>query len=367
MTDLLPDYILFAVGLALLLGSAELLVRNASKLASRIGKSSLFIGLTVTAFGTSAPELAVGISGQLSQNSDVGLGNIVGSNIFNILFVLGLAAVIRPIVVRRPLVWRDVPILLIVTVLFLLFALNGTVGSVESAVLVSVLAIYLYYLSKQSNERPGISIKSSPGTATEGASSRLSVSLFLIAASIAIMVIGAHLVITGAVRIAGGLGVSELVSGLTIVAIGTSLPEIMTTIAAVRNNEHELAIGNVMGSCFFNIVAVPAVMSLIGTAGLSISSDALTVDIPVMILAVVACLPIFFSGHRISRSEGVLFLVYCSAYFTLLYTRSASDSFTSQYLTEIGILASIAVSFTFVTIAVRAMQYHKHQKEKTGP
>jgi cation:H+ antiporter len=144
------------------------------------------------------------------------------------------------------------------------------------------------------------------------------------------------------------------------------LPEIATTVAAVRNNEQELAIGNVMGSCFFNVVVVPAVMALIGTAGLSISRDALTVDIPVMILAVFACLPIFFSGHRISRSEGVLFLVYCGAYFMLLYIRSASDSFLNQHQTEMGVLGLAVVSITFIIISIRAMQYYRHQKEKTG-
>lgn len=355
-----------AIGLGLLLGSAELLVRNAAKVASLICKSSLFIGLTVTACGTTALELAVGISGQLSQSADVGLGNIVGSNIFNILFVLGLAAVIRPIVVRRPVVWQDIPILLVVTALFFLFALNGTVGTLESTILVSVLAIYLYYLSKHSNERPDISIKSSPKTATKEAISRLLAVLFLNAVCIAVMVVGAHLVVTGAVGIANGLGASKLVSGLTIVAIGTSLPEIATTVAAVRKNEHEPAIGNVMGSCFFNIVAVPATMALIGTTGLSISREALTADIPVMILAVCACLPIFFSGHRISRSEGVLFLVYFSAYLTLLYTRSVSDSVLHQHLTEMGIIELTVVSITFIIIAVRAMQYHKHHREKVG-
>jgi len=366
MTDFLPDYVLFIIGLTLLLGSAELLIRNAAKVARLIGKSRLFIGLTLTAFGTSAPELTVGIFGQLSHYSDIGIGNIVGSNIFNIFFVLGLSAVIKPIVVRRPVVRRDIPILLAVCVLFFLFALNGTVGPAESIALLSALAVYLYYLARNSNERPYVSIKTSRDHATAGVSSRLPMVLILIAVSIAAMAAGANLVVTGAVSIAGSLGMSELVSGLTIVAIGTSLPEIVTTVAAVRNNEHELAIGNVMGSCFFNIVAVPAVMALIGTAGLSISSDAMTVDIPVMILAVFTCLPIFFSGHRISRSEGVLFLIYCSAYFMLLYARSASDSFLDRYQTGMGIFALAAVSITLVVIVVRAMQYHIHHRKKIG-
>lgn len=366
MIELLPDYLLFAIGLGLVLGSAEVLVRNAAKVASLIGKSSLFIGLTVTAFGTSAPELAVGISGQLSQNTDIGLGNIVGSNIFNIFFVLGLAAVLRPIVVRRPVVWRDIPILLVVCSLFFLFALNGTIGSFESILLTSALAVYLYYLSRKSSERPDISIKTSHSSAGSRANGGLSVTLTLLAASIAVMVAGAHFVVTGAVSIAGSLGISKLVTGLTIVAVGTSLPEIATTIAAIRNNEHELAIGNVMGSCFFNIVAVPAAMALIGTSGLSVSDEALAIDIPVMILAVLACLPIFFSGHRISRPEGALFLVYYGVYSMVLYTRNTSGSLLNRYQMEMGFLALAVVSVTFVIIVLRATRYHRHHRKDLG-
>lgn len=357
---------LFAVGLALLLGSAELLVRNAVKVASLIGKSSLFIGLTFTAFGTSAPELAVGISGQLNQNSDVGVGNIVGSNIFNIFFVLGLAALVRPIVVSRPVVWRDVPILLAVSILFYLFALNGTVGLLESLVLVCVLAFYLYYLARNSATRPDVSIKTSPEPAPRGVGARLPVVLILIATSIAVLAVGAHLVVTGAVGIAASLGMSKLATGLTIVAVGTSLPEIATTVAAVRNNEHELAIGNVMGSCFFNIVAVPAAMALVGTAGLSISRDALFVDIPVMILALFACLPIFFSGHRISRSEGVLFLAYYGVYAVLLYARSVQAFPLDHRYTEVLLLAFAVISITSVVVVLRAVRYYKSTRKETG-
>lgn len=365
MTDFLPDYLLFAIGLGLLLGSAGLLVRNSAKLASLVGKSSLFIGVTVIAFGTSAPELAVGISGQLSNNSDVGLGNIIGSNIFNIFFVLGLAAVMHPIIVKKPLVRRDIPILLGVYVLFFLFALNGTVGSIESIILLSVFVIYLYYLSKNASEHPGAPIEeAAQKKENPAAKSSLFFTLFLIAVSIAVMVIGADMVVQGATSIAKNLGVSELVSGLTIVAIGTSLPEIVTTITAVRNNEHELAIGNVLGSCLFNIIVVPAVMALINSHGLSISKEAEIIDIPVMILAAVSCLPIFFSNHRISRSEGALFLVYGTAYFILLYIRSASDSFLNLYKVEMGVTALGLVSITFVIITVRAILYHKHSKEK---
>lgn len=365
MTDFLPDYLLFVIGLGLLLGAAEGLVRGTAKVARLIGKSSLFIGLTITAFGTSAPELVVGISGQLTHNSDIGLGNIVGSNIFNIFFVLGLAALIRPIIVSRPAIWRDIPILLLVSILFFLFASNGTVGAVESILLLITLILYLYYLARISGERPEASSDVSVTSAAAKAPVNLPSTLLWIVASIAAMAFGAHMVVAGAVSIAANLGVTELVSGLTIVAVGTSLPEIATTVAAVRKGEHELAIGNVIGSCLFNMVAVPAGMALVGTGGLAVSVDALTIDIPVMILAVIVCLPVFFSGHRISRYEGALFLLYYLVYFLLLYSRSISDSYLNQYQTELAVFAIAVIAVTIIVIAYRTTRYYRRDSNET--
>lgn len=353
MIDFLPDYILLGVGLVILLGSAELLVHQATKLAGLLGTSNLFIGLTITAFGTSLPELAVGISGQLSRNADVGLGNIIGSNIFNVLFVLGLAAVIRPIIVQRSNIRRDIPIILATCILFFIMAMDGNIGTVEAFLLILILAGYLYYtfrIKSSQEEKESGRGDSSKGKATQY---RIPIIIGLTIISIALIIISSNWIVTGASGIAGRFGMSQFVIGLTVVAVGTSLPEIATSIAAVRQGNFDLAVGNVLGSCFFNIVAVPMAMTLVSSLPLTISSEAVWVDIPFMILALVACMPVFISGHRISRSEGVLYLFYYTLYAVMLYFRGIPGSFLSRYKVELGILALPIMIITIVILFVR--------------
>ena len=355
MTNLVPDYLLFAIGLVVLLASAEFLVRRAVELAGLLEKSRLFIGLTVTAFGTSAPELAVGISGLLSNSSDVGLGNVVGSNIFNIFFVLGLAALVRPIVVQQRNVRRDIPILLATFVLFFLMALDGSIGTVQALILVLLLVSYLYYASRLSplphdpTQVRSVEVKT-------GRPRRLLVNVSLIAVSIALMSLASHWMVEGVLGLAGRFAVSPFIIGLTVVAVGTSLPEIATTVAAVRSGQFDLAVGNVLGSCFFNIIAVPAAMVLIGGHPLPFSAEAIRVDLPFMILALVACLPVFLSDHRISRAEGALFLAYYAIYVLVLCFRGASDASPAQYRTELLLLALPIVIVTLITTVVHIVK-----------
>ncbi|MBU0984269.1 MAG: calcium/sodium antiporter [candidate division Zixibacteria bacterium] len=352
---MLPDYLLFVVGLILLLGSADLLVRNAVKLAGYFGRSSMFIGLTVAAFGTSAPELAVGISGLMRGTADVGLGNIVGSNIFNILFVLGLAALIRPVLITRPTIRRDVPILLATCTLFFLFARDGFINTAESLALLLILVGYLIYVSRRPGDLEAVPALESDRLRAPVTGRQLAISLSLTLVSIVLLMVASRWMVAGAVSLAAGFGMSEFVIGLTIVAVGTSLPEIATTLAAIRRHEHELAVGNVLGSCLFNVVAIPATMALLHTSALPVASEAISVDIPVMLLTVVACLPIFVSSHRISRSEGLLFLVYYLVYALLLYFRSSSDSILSNYKTELAIVGFPILITTIVILSIRAL------------
>ena len=170
------------------------------------------------------------------------------------------------------------------------------------------------------------------------------------------MMLASHWIVTGAVSIAGRFGISEFVIGLTVVAVGTSLPEIATTVAAVRQRQYDLAVGNVLGSCFFNIAAVPTTMALMSSHALAVANEALWVDIPIMIFALIACLPVFLSGHRISRFEGVLFLAYYLAYVVLLYFRGSPGSVLSQYKVELGLLALPIVTMTIAILVVRAIK-----------
>jgi len=358
MIESMSPYLLFVIGLVVLIGSAELLIKNAVTLASTIGRSRLLIGMTVAALGTSAPELAIGVVGILEGTADVGVGNIVGSNIFNILIVLGIGALIAPLAVNRKTILRDIPILLGVYLLFFLMVLNGYLGIIESILLLIILAGYIFYLSRVSSERSE-SMMPEIGETEKAPLSRMALigRLTLIVVSVALLAGGSHLMVTGVVAIAKSYGVSELTIGLTVVAAGTSLPEAATTLAAIRKGEHDLAIGNIMGSCLFNIIAVPALMSLITLSPLAVADDAFFTDLPVMILALIACLPIFFSGHRISRPEGFLFLVYYVCYALILYLRASDDSFLADYKTLFWVLVVSMFVITFGIITTRAVTY----------
>jgi len=307
------------VGLALLIGGAELLVRAASRLAAALGVPPLVVGLTVVAFGTSAPELAVSIGASLGGQADVAVGNVVGSNIFNVLLILGLAAVLVPLAVQRPLVRRDVPVMIGVSVLVLLLGLDGAIGRVDGLVLVAGLIVYTVLLVRAGRRENGAV-----------AATVVAVSppfrwrdVVLVGVGLALLVAGSRSFVAGAVTLAGRLGISELVVGLTIVAAGTSLPEVATSVVASLRGERDIAVGNVVGSNLFNLLAVLGLSGVVAPGGLAVPAAALRVDLPVMIAAAVACLPIFATGHRISRGEGAWFLACYVAYTTYLILTAA--------------------------------------------
>lgn len=353
------DYLIFIIGLLLLLGSAEFFIRYLTNIATAVGKSKMFIGLTLAAFGTSAPELAIGITGLANGQADIGLGNIIGSNIFNIFFVLGLAALVKPIIVKQKTIQRDVPIVLGTSLLFFILAVGG-IQIYEALVLFAVLTGYLVYLSKVSTDFESIAEAKHPDTTIKKPTvKQIIYSSVMSVISLGLLVFASRLMVESSINIAESFGVSQLIIGLTIVAIGTSLPEIATTLAAIRKNEYELAIGNIMGSCMFNIAAVPAAMSLVLFKKLPIAADAMYIDIPVMVLAVLVCLPILFSGHLVSRREGGLFLLYYLMYAFILFTRNQPDFLFSDYKTELFIGMGIVLMITVGIISYRAITYRK--------
>ncbi|HUP23913.1 MAG TPA: calcium/sodium antiporter, partial [Thermoanaerobaculia bacterium] len=329
--------LLFAVGLVLLVVGAEALVRGASRLALAFGISPLVIGLTVVAFGTSAPELAVSVTSSLGGAADVAVGNVVGSNIFNVLFILGLSALIVPLAVAQQLVRLDVPLMIAASLLLVLFGRNGQVSQGEGVVLFLGIVSYTVFLIRQSR-REGKPVAGEPvGTGDpvaedpvareyqetfgEGAPKRSRqwvLDIGLVLGGLALLVLGGRWLVDGAVTFARLLGVSELVIGLTIVAAGTSLPEVATSIVAAVRGERDIAVGNVVGSNLFNILCVLGLASAVTPGGLPVSAGALRFDIPVMVAVAVACLPIFLTGHVIARWEGGLFLGYYLAYVLYL-------------------------------------------------
>lgn len=336
----------FVIGLLALVGGAEFLVRAASRIALQFGISKLIVGLTVVAFGTSAPELAVGIEAVINNQADLMLGNIVGSNIANILLILGISAIIIPLKVNSKLIRLDVPVMIAITLLLIGFSFNGIISVWESLSLVIFLVIYLWFLARQSSKSELI-----PSEIEEEEGS-LPWNIFLGLAGLAGLIIGARWLVSSAVEVALIIGVSELVIGLTVVAFGTSLPEVVTSIVAALKGERDIAVGSVIGSCILNILAVLGITGLFAQDGILVKSVILEFDLLILLAASVACIPIFFTGHMISRWEGGIFLFFYGAYIFYLFLHSADHEFIDTFRQAMMFVLPI-VGLTILTIAGR--------------
>ncbi|MDX1644476.1 MAG: calcium/sodium antiporter [Thermoanaerobaculia bacterium] len=338
--------ITLGAGLALLIAGGELLVRGASALARRLRIPPLVIGLTVVAFGTSAPELAVSVRSALRQQADLALGNVVGSNVFNVLLILGLSALLKPLVVERSMVRREVPIMIGVSLVPLGLGLDGRLGRPEGWLLVAGLVGYtLLQIRSVRRDPPRPSEESPP----DPDGTRPLWSLLLVGSGLGLLVLGAEWAIDAAVALARALEVSELLIGLTLVAAGTSLPEVATSIIAALRDERDLAVGNVVGSNIFNILAVLGITTVMAPGGIAVSPSALRFDIPVMLAVAVACLPIFFTGYRIDRWEGGVFLGYYAAYVAVLFLAASGSPGLRTVTLALG---GFLVPLTVLTLAV---------------
>ncbi len=338
------------VGLIVLICGGELLVRGATALAIAARVSPLVIGLTVVAFGTSAPEFAVSIQASLANQPDLAIGNVVGSNIFNILLILGVSATITPLIVSSQLIRRDVPLMIGCSLTLLALSLNGRLGRGEGALFVAGLLTYTYWSLRQSRRevRSLAADKRLGMPCTETAPSHWSRDVIRLIAGLILLSLGARGLIYGAVSLARWWGVSELVIGLTIVAAGTSLPEIVTSIVAALRGERDMAVGNVVGSNIFNILGVLGASALFAPHGLPIAAEAIHVDLPVMNVVAMACLPVFYTGRLIARWEGILFLVYFVAYnLHIVLTATQSDmawEFTYGVLLTIPVTIAVLIA-----------------------
>ncbi len=342
------------LGLVLLLTGAELLVRGAARLAARVGISALVIGLTVVAFGTSAPELAVTVQAGLAGKADLALGNVVGSNIFNVLFILGLSALITPLLVSRQLVRLDVPLMVGVSVLLLVLAIDGRVSTFDGVLLVAGLLAYTVFTVRE-GRRNNVDAGADPATET-GLVARLPVQLLLIVAGLALLVLGARWLVAGAVELAQAAGLSEAVIGLTVVAAGTSLPEVATSVVAAVRGERDMAVGNVVGSNIFNILLIAGVGATVAPGGLEVAPALLRFDLPVMVAVAVACLPIFFTAHLIARWEGALFFGYYVAYtLYLLLNATGHDALPAYSVAMLEFVLPLTV-VTLLVLVLRALR-----------
>jgi cation:H+ antiporter len=343
----------FLGGLALLVVGAEALVRGAARLAAALGISPLVIGLTVVAFGTSSPELAVSLGSALNSQADIALGNVVGSNIFNVLFILGIAAVIVPLVVQSQLVRFDVPVMAGGSVLALLLSLDGGLGRIDGILLFATLITYLAILVRRSRRETAAVRDEFAGEYSAEATPHWAINVGLVIVGLAMLVIGSNLLLSAAVAVAEALGVSELVIGLTLVAAGTSLPEVATSILAAVRGERDIAVGNVVGSNIFNILGVLGLTSAVSPTGVTVAAGAIDFDLPFMIAVAVACLPIFLTGHLIARWEGAVFLAYYIAYsLYLILDASGHDALEPFSRVMFGFVAPLTV----ITLVASVMQ-----------
>jgi cation:H+ antiporter len=355
--------ILFLLGgLVLLVLGAEWLVRGASSIATRLGIAPIVIGLTVVAFGTSAPEMAVSVGASLSGNADVSLGNVVGSNIFNILFILGISAVFSGLAIEQRLIRIDIPLLTVISFITLGLALNGSFGRIEGAVFFVALLVYTAWLIRNARrESKAVEAEYESEVASlEGSTAQkpLLVQIFFIVAGLALLVLGAGWLVDAATEIAKSLGVSDLVIGLTIVAAGTSLPELATSVTAAIRGQRDIAVGNVVGSNIFNLLAVLGASAAISKDGVAVADAALRLDIPVMIAATIVLIPICWNGFQIKRWEGILLAVFYVAYVAYLILESGESTVLETYRTMMLIVVPV-VMLAFGAAGVQGWRRHR--------
>jgi cation:H+ antiporter len=351
--------LMFVGGLVGLIAGAELLVRGASRLALSFGISPLVVGLTIVAFGTSSPELAVSVGAALEGRTDIAVGNVIGSNIVNVLFILGLSALITPLVVNAQVIRQEVPIMIGASLLLLVFGLDGRLSLVDCALLLALLVAYTLFLIVQSRrETQATRDEYDSARPRSGWDAHWAVQGLFVIAGLALLVVGSNALVEAATAFAKALGVSDLVIGLTIVAAGTSMPEVATSIMAAIRKERDIAIGNVVGSNTFNILGCLGVTGLVAPAGIALAPSVLNFDIWVMLAVAFACLPVFVTGREIARWEGALFLGYYAAYAAyLILAAQAHEALPAFSAAMMGFVVPI----TIVTLIVVLLRRTKSQ------
>jgi cation:H+ antiporter len=359
------DIGLVIAGLVLLIGGGEALVRGAGTLASKAGISPLVIGLVVVSAATSAPELAVTVGAMLDGEPDLAVGNVVGSNIVNILLILGLSAVISPLIIKRQLVRFDMPVMVGMSIMFLVVCLDGRISLFDGLLLLSALIIHAVISIVLGRKKELSPISKPDEMPLNSKPVSLWLAILLLIVGIGLLVLGAQLLVTGAVNIATELGISSLVIGLTVVAIGTSLPELATSLIAIRRGETDMAVGNVVGSNIFNIGIVIGIPAILFGEGIPVATAAIAIDLPLMLAATLALVPLAFTGFFVARWEGALFVLLYVAYTLYLVLAStqhdAATGFTSIMLWFVLPL----VAMTLVATTAYELGLIKGRKNRT--
>lgn len=341
--------LVFIAGLIILILGADLLVRGASRLAAAFGISPLVIGLTIVAIGTASPEIAVSLQAAANGQGDLTLGNVLGSNIFNILFILGVTATLAPIVIAEQLIRKDAPIMLGVSLLVFALAIDGNLGLFDSLILLAGLIGYIVFALRQSRAESKAVQKEYAQEFEEKephTTGNTVKNLLRILAGLGLLVLGSRWVVDSAVVIAVALGVSELVIGLTVVAVGTSLPEVATSVIAALKKESDIAVGNAVGSNIFNLLGVLGLGALFAPNGISVAEQVLAQEFPVMVFVALVTLPIFYIDNRVSRFEAVLLLGYYVLYLSFVVLQATE----SPALRVTGLFIVFVVPITFLAL-----------------
>lgn len=359
---MLEQTLMFVLGLTVLVIGADVMVRGASRLAVSFGVSPLVVGLTVVAFGTSAPEMAVSVGSALSGSPDLAIGNVVGSNIANILLILGISALITPLLVDEQIIRQEIPIMIGASVLLVVVALDGRIGLLESIVMFGLVIAYTLFLVVQSRRASkAVEDEFASEIPTSNWDRHWAVQIALVGVGLAMLVVGADWLVDSAVAFARAFGVSDLVIGLTVVAVGTSMPEIATSIVAAMRGQRDIAVGNVVGSNVFNILAVLGVTGIVSGAGLPVSEAARNFDLWVMLAVAFACLPIMITGREIARWEGVVFLAYYMAYTAWLVLQAQQHASVQAFS---GIMLGYVLPLTVITLVVSLV--HQQGNNRAG-
>jgi cation:H+ antiporter len=358
---------MFVGGLVLVLVAANVLVRGASKLARLAGVSSLVVGLTVVAFGSSAPEIAASLVAAWRDQGAMAVGNVVGSNIFNILAVLGITALVRPMPVAGSLVRFDVPVMVGTAAAVLLIGWNGSISRIEGVALLAALATYLWLTLRHARNKEAADPDAPPEETEDERRQRqgmtLFVSLALVVAGLAGIVLGSRWMVTGAVDIARYFGLSELIIGLTIIAAGTGMPELATSAVAAWKGEQGMAVGNLIGSNIFNVLGVLGAVGVFSPNAIPVPDVALHFDIPVMIAVTVVLVPIFYAGKDVARWQGGLLFAYYLVYLLFLVLGTTQH----DALKPLGtVMRYIVLPATAALILASAARAWKRERKPPG-
>ncbi|MCS6838551.1 MAG: calcium/sodium antiporter [Bdellovibrionaceae bacterium] len=369
---MIKDLLLTVVGFAGLIWGAEWLVRGAAKLALKAGLSQLVVGLTIVAAGTSAPELAASLRAAWVGSEDLAIGNVVGSNIFNILGVLGVSALVRSLSISTQVLRQEIPIMLGTSVLFIYFLMDLTIQWRESWVLALLMISYFYYLIYQSRSKSSASNKDIDDSEAELLDeikltsrwdSHWSIQLLLVIAGSTILSFGADFLIKGATGLALKLDINERIVGLTLIAVGTSLPELTASIIAAARDHKDIALGNVIGSNTFNILGCVGLSGVVSGGDLPITPDIFHVDVWIMLAASFSLLPLVIPQLNLSRREGIFFILSYAVYSVFLFLQGVESSLLPTFQKT---LTNYVIPIVIVALTVRFTELRFLKKSKGG-